>query len=162
MVMSMKGETQSVHLRQMMQRQQHLPEYSLVMPLFALKRKSLKKLESADLLLLGSEQLELYLQKGAALVAKAVVENSGESVKLSIVSLEEVVVNTSDSKKYENIVASFGAVQCRTLEVGHKIELSQTDLQEVTLFTGEVQQAKGLLVTVDDEIAVKITEVNNG
>ena len=160
--MSMKGETQSVHLRQMMQRQQHLPEYSLVLPLFELKRKSLKRLERTDLLLLGSERLELYLQDGATLVAKVTVENSGESVKLSILSLEEIAVNTNDSKKYENILTSFGKVQCRTLEVGHKIELSQTELQDVTLFVGEVQQAKGLLVTVDDEIAVKITEVNNG
>ena len=51
-------------------------------------------------------------------------------------------------------------LQSRKLEVGHKIDIAQLDLEEVTLFTEGKKRAEAKLVKVDDEIAIQIIKVN--
>ena len=158
----MKGETQSLHLQKMMKKHKVNPEYILVLPLVAVKKKSLKKLERGDVLLLGLERLELVLMKEGLFCAKMAVESSAGSLKLKIISLDKPDVNTNDSKKYEKIFCSFGKLQSRKLEVGHKVEISAKEMETVELFSGETQLATASLVSVDSEIAIEIKEVVHG
>lgn len=158
----MKGETQSLHLQKMMKKHKVNPEYTLVLPLMAVKKKSLKKLERGDVLLLGLGKLELSLMKDDLFCARVAVENSAGSLKLEITSLEKPDVNTSDSKKYETLLCSFGKLQSRKIEVGHKVEIATKEMETVELFSGEKKLATVSLVNVDSEIAIEIKEVVHG
>ena len=51
-------------------------------------------------------------------------------------------------------------LQSRKLEIGHKIDIAQLNLEETKLFIKDKNIAVGMLVKVDDEIAIKIKEVN--
>ncbi len=158
----MKGETQSVHLRKMMQQHKRYPEYELALPSFSIKKKSLKKMAQGDVLLLGWDFLDLILMKEGKVCAKVTVDHVAESLKLRISALEECSAEKHDSKKYENMVSVFTALQIRKLELGHKIEVPISEIRELALFSGDEKRFKGLLVTVDDEIAIEITEVLYG
>ena len=158
----MKGETQTVHLQKMMQKHKRYPEYELALPRFSIKKKSLKKMTQGDVLLLGLDFLDLVLLKEGGICAKVSVEHVAESVKLRIVSLVEISDKPNNSKKYENLLPVFSTLQIRKLEVGHKVEVPTSEINEVTLFSDSEKYGKGLLVTVDDEIAIEITEVLNG
>ena len=157
----MKGETQSVHLQKMMQQQKRYPEYELALPSFSIKKKNFKKMGQGDVLLLGLDLLDLVLLKEGEVCAELTVEHVADSVKLRISSLAESTVNTNDSKKYENILPIFTTLQIRKLEVGHKVEVPTSEIREITLFNEHEKSFKGLLVTVDDEIAIEIAEVLN-
>jgi len=156
------GETQSVRLQQMMQQRKCYPEYALALPLFSIKKKNLKKMDQGDVLLLGFDFLDLVLLKEGEICAKVSVENVADSTRLRISSLEESTVNKYDSKKYENILPIFTTLQIRKLEVAHKVEIPTSEIREITLFNDHEKSFKGLLVMVDDEIAIEITEVCNG
>ena len=158
----MKDETQSLHLQKMMKKHKVNPEYTLVLPLMAVKKKSLKKLERGDVLLLGLERLELALMKDDLFCARVGVDSSAGSLKLEIISLDKADVNTNDSKKYEKLFCAFGKLQSRKLEVGHKVEISAKEMETVELFTGEKKLATASLVSVDSEIAIEIKEVVHG
>ena len=158
----MKGETQSLHLQKMMKKHKVNPEYTLVLPSMAVKKKSLKKLERGDVLLLGLERLELSLMKEGLFCARMAVDNSAGSLKLEIISLDERDVNTGDSKKYEKLFFAFGKLQSRKLEIGHKVEISAKEMETVELFSGEKKLATAALVNVDNEIAIEIKEVIHG
>lgn len=157
----MKGETQSVHLQKMMQQHKRYPEYELALPLFSIKKKNLKKIAEGDVLLLGLDFLDLLLLKEREVCAKLTVESVADSVKLRITSLVEESENTTNSKKYENILSTFATLQIRKLEVGHRVEVPTSEINEIALFSHQRKCFKGLLVTVDDEIAIEITEVLN-
>ena len=150
---------QSVHLQKMMQGHKVHPEYDLVLPNLLLKKKSLKKLSSGDVLLLGLETLELHLMKEGVICAKVALESVAKTVKVRVVALEEVALKSNDSKKYENIVCSFGKLQCRTLEIGHRVEIPSLDTDNLTLFWADKKRCKASFVTVDDEVAIEIHEV---
>jgi len=158
----MKGETQSVHLQKMMQQHKRYPEYELALPSFSIKKKNLKKMRQGDVLLLGLDFLDLVLLEEGEVCAKVTVEHVSESLKLRIVSLEEKPADKHDSKKYENIFSTFTTLQIRKLEVGHKVEVPTLEIRELALFLRDEKRFKGLLVMVDDEIAIEITEVLNG
>ena len=158
----MKAKMQSLHLQEMMQKHKHHPEYDLVLPTFLLKKKNFASMKKNDLLLIGLNHLDLALYQEGAFCAKVLLDSHGETMKLKIASLEEEPSSTTNSKKYESILSSFGKIQSRQLEVGHKVEISVVDLQHVSLYVKQTEVAKATLVMVDEEIALKITEVNNG
>ena len=158
----MKGETQTVHLQKMMQQHKRYPEYELALPRFSIKKKSLKKMSLGDVLLLGLDFLDLVLLKEGEICAKVSVEHVTESVKLRIVSLVGTSDKINDSKKYEKLLPVFTRLQISKLEIGHKVEVPTLEIKEMALFSGSEKCCKGLLVTVDDEIAIEITEVLNG
>ena len=155
----MKDKMQSLHLQEMMQQCRRHPEYVLALPFFMLKKKRMKNLAKGDLLLLGHDFLDLFLLKGKEVCARAVLESSGKTLKIKIKSLVKESENTYDSKKYEKILCSFGSLQSRKLETGHKVEISTIDMENVTLFAENQKVAEATLVTVDNEIALEITEV---
>ena len=156
----MKGETQSAHLQKMMQKHKRYPEYDLVLPTFTIKKRNLKKLTSGDILLLGLNEIALYFANKGKICAKVKLESSNETAKISIESIDEIILDKNDNKKSEKVYCILGRLQCRKLEVGHKIELQAQELQHVELLLADKKLADAKLVSVDDEIAIEITEVN--
>lgn len=156
----MKGETQAVHLAKIMQKHKLYPEYELALPFVKIKRTMLKKLSHGDVLLLGLDHLELILLLEEKICANVVINEAHNSLKIKIMSIEEDPIETNDSKKYEVLKCSFGMLQSRKLEIGHKIDIAQLNLEETKLFVEDKNIADGMLVKVDDEIAIKIKEVN--
>jgi len=155
----MKAKMQSLHLQEMMQKHRRHPEYDLVLPTFLLKKKNFSAMKKNDVLLLGLAQLDLSLTQEGTFCAKVILDAQGETMKLKISSLKEESVDTNHSKKYENISCSFGKIQSRQIEVGHKVEISAVDLEHVSLTVEKKKVAEAVLVMVDEEIALKITEV---
>jgi len=156
----MRGETQAVHLTKIMQKHKLYPEYELALPFVKVKKSSLKKLMQGDILLLGLEGLALILLLDENICANVVLEEVQNSIKIKIVNVVEDTVLSNDSKKYESLKCSFGTVQSRRIEVGHKIDIASLHLEEVNLFVEGKKRAEGRLVKVDDEIAIEITKVN--
>ena len=156
----MKGETQAVHLAKVMQKHKLYPEYELALPLVKVKKNSFKKLTQGDILLLGLDGLELILLLEECVCANAEINEAQNSFKIKITNIVEKTDISNHSKKYEILKCSFGMLQSRKLEVGHKIDIAQLNLEDVTLFTEGRKQAEGKLVKVDDEIAIQIIKVN--
>ena len=157
----MKAETQSLNLRKMMEKQKLYPQYDLALDGVCVKKKSLKNLEEGSLLLLGMDYLNMILVKNSEVCARVRLINVGDCSKIEIVSLNETAANTCDSKKYENILCSLGKINCKKLELGHKVGISSLGIKEIEVFSNNNILAKGSLVSVDNEIAIQITEVNN-
>jgi hypothetical protein len=157
----MKAETQSLNLRKMMDGQKLYPQYDLALNSVCVKKKSLNNLEVGSLLLLGMDYLHMVLLENSKICASVKLVNVGDCSKIEIISLEETTANVCDSKKYENILCLLGKVNCRKLELGHKVGISSLGINKIEIFRDNNIYAKGLLVSVDDEIAIEITEINN-
>ena len=155
----MRGETQAIHLEKMMQKHKLYPEYELALSPIQVKKNALKKLASGDLFLLGLNSLEMILLEEGNISANVVLNESGNSSKVKIINCNKSTIEQTNSKKYQIVKISFGVLQSRKLEVGHKIEIAQLNLQEVSLHVDGKNIAKGSLVNVDEEIAIQIDEV---
>jgi len=155
----MKVETQANHLEKMMLAHKLYPEYELALPLCEVKSAALKKLAVGDVFLLGLPHLEFILLDAGHLCASAVADGDKKAHTLKISYLHKDTLQQDYTKKYKVLKCSFGLLQSRQMEVGHKVGIGQLDLQEVKLFVDDVNIAEGSLVKVDEEIAVEITKV---
>ena len=154
----MRGETQAVHLAKIMQKQKHHPEYELALPLVKIKKSSIKKIMQGDVVLLGFTTMDMILLLEEKVCAHVILVQENKSRKIEIILADEHVY-TNDNKKYEILKCSFGIVQSRKIEVGHKIDISSLSMSEVSLTVKNKTIALGSLVNVDDEIAIQIKEV---
>ena len=155
----MKSETQAYHLAKMMLEQTRYPRYELTLPLVAVRKSKLKKLAVDDVLLLGLDVLEFVLMDGERSCAKLLLKQSGNMYELEIIDFTNRPVKQIDSKKYKTLKLSFGTVQSKVLDVGHRIDTTQLDLMKVTLVSEGKTIAEGSLVNVDEEIAIQIKKV---
>jgi len=155
----MKSETQAYHLAKMMLEQTRYPRYELTLPLVAVRKSKLKKLAVDDVLLLGLDVLEFVLMDGERSCAKLLLKQSGNMYELEIIDFTNKPVKQIDSKKYKTLKLSFGTVQSKVLDVGHRIDTTQLDLMKVTLVSEGKTIAEGSLVNVDEEIAIQIKKV---
>jgi hypothetical protein len=155
----MRAETQSVHLEKMMQRQKYYPEYELIFPPFEIKKSALKRLQVDDILMLGLNYMDLLLLSENKIHAHVQI-NFNENFKyIKIMHTNEAIFGESESKKYEILKCSFGFVQVKKLEVGHKVSMLQANLQNVKLFIKDRYIADATLINVENEIAMKIKEL---
>ena len=155
----MKSETQAFHLAKMMQDHTHYPKYELALPLVSVRSKKLKNLSLDDVLLLGLNVLEFVLMNAETICANVVLKEMENIHELEIVHTDEDRVYLLDSKKYDILKLSFGTVQSKVLEVGETIDITHIDLGKVTLLSENKKLAEGLLINVDNEIAIKIDKV---
>ena len=155
----MRGETQSVHLAEMMQKHKLYPEYELVLPLLLVKKNNLKKLSKGNVLLLGVDHLNLKLLKDDEIYGNVKIEESENSRKIKIIDIQKYTELSNHSKKYEIVKCSFYFLQSRSFEVDHKIDISSLNLEKVNLIIDNKKIAEGKLVNVDEEIAIEITKV---
>ena len=156
----MRGETQSVHLAEMMQKHKLYPEYELVLPLLLVKKNNLKKLSKGNVLLLGADHLNLKLLKDDEIYGNVKIEESENSRKIKIIDIQKYTELSNHSKKYEALKCSFDFLQSRIFEVDHKIDISSVNLEKVNLIIENKKVAEGSLVNVDEEIAIEITKVS--
>lgn len=156
----MKSETQALHLARVMQRHMHTPSYEVVLPLVMVQSKKLKKLSVDDVLLTGFDKLEILLIDGDIICANMQLKQMGVASEIAISKLTKETIKQSDSKKYETLKISFGSVQSKALELGQTIDITHIDLEKVTLVLKDKTIAEGSLVTVDEEIAIQIKEMN--
>ena len=155
----MHGETQANRLAQLIQKQGNLPHYELALPLVTVRSSSLKKLDINSILLLGMNDLECVLMDNNAICATVVLVKLPYSYAMKVLKIDKEPVVQQDSKKSEMIKLSFGKVQSRTLDIGYTIDVSQVNLEKVTLVYREKKIATASLINVEGEIAVKIDKV---
>ena len=155
----MKTETQAVRLASMMQKRPLYPEYELALPWVQIKKSALKKLSEGDVLLLGFDSFKMILIDGEKSIAGVRLEAMHQN-SVEIIYLNEEIQTLACEKKYKILKCSFGFVQSRKLEIGHKMSISSLNLKEVALFVEKVCIAKGFLVNADEEIAIEIAKVN--
>lgn len=155
----MKGETQALHLAQMMQRHIQDLTYEVILPLVMIQSKKLKKLSVDDVLLTGFERLELLLIDGDTVCANMRPKPIENRLKAEIIDLSKDTIIQSDSKKYDTFKISFGIVQSKGLKVGQMIDINDVDLENVTLVSKGETVAEGFLVNVNNEIAIQIKKV---
>lgn len=156
----MKGETQADSLASLVREKKKYPEYELALTAFTVKQSQLKKLSVGNVFLVGLSHLEMVLLSESTICAEVMIFTDENRQKLKITYLQEDTFKQSHTKKYETIKCSFGMLQSRKLEVGHKVSIAQLNLEEVKLFVNEKNIADGRLVKVDDEIAIEIIKVN--
>jgi hypothetical protein len=155
----MKGETQALHLSQMMQNYIHTTKYELALPLVTVRSTKLKKLSVKDVLLLDLKVLEFVLIERDTICADLVLKNLDGTYVTEIIQLHKKTISSNDSNKYETVKFSFGACQMKSLEVGNNLDMAQFDLEKITLMLGDKKVAEGSLVNSDNEVAVKINKV---
>jgi len=155
----MKVDNQAFRLEKLMQKHQIHPEYELRLPSVLLKKGAVRKLSRGDVLLLGMGQMEVLLVSEKNGCAKALLIVSEESMTVQITGPIGDPENTIDSKKYKKVDISLGSLRSRVLEPGHKVETTQIDTEEISLYVEKKKIAAARLVMVDEEIAVQIKEV---
>ena len=154
----MKAETQANSLASLVEKKKQYPEYELVFPLFKVKHSVVNKLSEGDVFLLGMQSLNLCLLSKDTCAKVACIIEEGKA-KIKILYLEKDTLEQAHTKKYQNVKISFGMLQCRKFEVGYQVNIAQLNLEEVELFVDEENIANGILVKVDDEIAIEIKKV---
>ncbi len=155
----MHGETQANRLASLMQKHKSLPSYELTLPLVTVRSSSLDNLEVDDVLLMGLEALECILLNNDIVYAHVIPVRKKRSVMMEVLNVVKRQVSTTRRKEHEVLKLSFGTVQSRIVEVGHTIDVSQMDLETVSLMRKEKQIATASLVNLDGKIAVKVDKV---
>ena len=158
--MKMNSETQAIRLARLVQKHIQSPLYELVLPSVMIQSKKLKKLSRGDLLLTGFDRLDLLLMDGEKICANAQLKKSDKRYSTEIIDLPKDTEKQYDSKKYKNLMISFGKVQSKVLEPGQTIDITHLNLERVTLVLKGKKVAEGSLVSVDKEIAIEIEKVN--
>lgn len=149
----MKHKTQAVRLCEIVQAHSQCDTYVLVLPLVWVSKISLKTLGKDDVVLLGLDRLRYVLIKDEMLCAHATLYTHG----LQITQVPHQAMDLKESKKHIPVMFVCTRVQLSRLEVGQTIEA--TDLEQVDVIVEAKRIAKGSLVCVNNEIAVKIDKV---
>ena len=136
--------------------QKHKVEYELVFPLVSMATKAVKKLTSEDVLLLGFDSLELYAVKDDMVCAKLRLLSLENQHFLEVYSIEKERFSQENTPKYKNIKLSLSKIEKMSMQLGHRIDMSELNLKEVTLIEGTKALAKCSLVKVDEELALSI------
>ena len=153
------NETQALRLTQMVQKHAAHKSYELALPLVEVRNDKLKKLSVGDVFLLGLESLELILVDEEAIYARVILKKLRSNHYLELIEVKKEQVDKAKRKKFAKLRFSCGEVKIQTLKVGHNIEIAQIDLENVNLVLDNKYVAVGSLISVDDEIAVKIDKV---
>lgn len=156
----MKGETQALHLAQMMQKHIQNPSYELILPLVMIQSKKLKKLSVDDVLLTDFDRLDFSLIDGDTVCANMRLKHMKKRQIAEIIDLNQNTIKQYNTKKYDTFKISFGKIQNKGLKVGDVIDLSDVDLEKVTLESKGETIAEGFLVNVNNKIAIQIKKVN--
>ena len=155
----MHGETQANRLASLMQKHKSLPSYELALPLVTVQSSSLDNLEVDDVLLLRLDVFECILLNNDILYANVIPVHEKRRVMIKVLDMVNRKVSKTQRKEHEVLKLSFGTVQSRILEVGHTVDVSQMDLETVSLMRKKKKIATASLVNVDGKMAVKIDKV---
>ena len=149
----MKHKTQAVGLLHMVQAHSVYDTYELSLPLVWVSKKRLKTLNAEDVVLLGLDRFKGVLVKDGMLCADAILGVHG----LQITQVMQETLDLEEGKKHSAMMFVCATVKLNRLEAGQIIEVA--DLVQVDVIVEEKKIAKGSLVCVNNEIAVKINKV---
>jgi len=155
----MHRETQANRLASLVQKYKSLPDYELALPLVVVQSSSLDNLEVDDVLLLRLDAFECVLLKNDILYAKVIPVHKKRRVVMRVLDMANKKVSKTERKEHEVLKLSFGTVQSRILEAGDTVDLSQMDLETVSLMRKKRKIATASLVNVDGKIAVQVDKV---
>jgi len=161
----MKAETQAVLLEKMMQNKKVHPEFELTLPLFNVKKSTLKRLSTGDVFLLALDTLELRVihndstHKVSRYAKLIYVENNGKE-EFEIASIHDMDFIPLEKSKYEEVKCVFSKIEVHQFEVGSRLTLKDNLFDTVEVFNVNSDiTAEGKLIEVDSEIAIEITKV---
>lgn len=153
------NETQAVRLAKMVQKHGTHKSYELALPLVEVSSDKLKKLSVGDMFLLGLDSLELILIDSDTIHGRVALKKLRSKYYLELIELIDIQASSTKRKKFVKLRFSCGEVKIQTLKIGHTIEMTQVDLAHINLVLENKNIALGSLISVDNEIAVKIDEV---
>jgi len=149
----MKHKTQAVGLLHMVKAHSVYDTHTLALPLFQVSKKRLKTLNTEDVILIGLDSFKGVLVKDGMLCADTILGAQG----LQITHVMQEALDLEESKKHVAMMFVCANVKLNRLEVGQIIEVE--DLEQVDVISEGKKIAKGSLVCVNNEIAVKINKV---
>ncbi len=155
----MKGETQALHLVKIMQKHIQTVLYELALPLVTVRRSKLKSLDVDDVLLLALDVLEFVLIEKDAICAELVLKNMNGTCVIETIKIYNKPISIYDSNKYEMIKLSFGLFSIKNLELGNILDMTQFNVDNISLILGKKKLAQGSLVSIENKIAMKINKV---
>jgi hypothetical protein len=153
--MFVKVKTQAYGLTQMMRKQNVDTRYDVALPLSQIKKSYVDTLAIGNVLSLGLKELKLVL----IYKNKKVANVSLETNRIKIIPLKAKDINKLHTKKYQYLKCSFLELDIKELKDGMGISIGSIDYDLLTLSVDDVTIAKGSLVNMGDEIAIKITEL---
>lgn len=149
----MKHKTQAVGLLHMVQAHSVYDTYTMALPLVWVSKKRFKALDAEDVVLLGLDRFKGVLVKDGMLCADAILGVHG----LQITQVMQEALDLGEGKKHIAMMFVCATVKLNRLEAGQIIEVA--DLELVDVIAKGKTIAKGSLVCVNNEIAVKINKV---
>ena len=149
----MKHKTQAVGLLHMVQACSLYDTYVIALPLVWVSKKRLKCLDTEDVILLGLDRFTGVLLKDGMVCADLILGVHG----LQITQVMQEALDFKESKKHIAVMFVCANVKLNRLEAGQIIEV--VDIEAVDVIAEGKKIAKGSLVCVNNEIAVKINKV---
>ncbi len=154
----MKGSLQADRLEEMMSRHPLFRDYTLELPVVRIRRNTLKQLAINDVLLLHMDLLRLCIYMSGQYVADATLLACGRYRMIRCLPplpAEKV----QEKGKYESLHCLLGSFKSKSVEAGMEIDIEGIGLNKVSLVHKGKTIAGGMLVNVNNEIAVKIEKV---
>jgi len=156
----MKAETQANALASLVQKKNSFKRYELILPFFQVKQSTLKRLEVGNVLLVGLDNLILFLVSESKIHASAKIVSEKNIYKLKINTLQNDMLTQPYIEKYQTIKCSFGFIQSKKLDVGNRLSTHDINLKKIKIFVEEKNIAEAILVKVNNEIAIEVTKVH--
>ena len=156
--MSVKAKGQAFGLEQMMLTKEQSSTYDIALALRKVKASSVAQLRTGDVLFFGKKPLSLVLVQDEMKIADLELFNDG----IKIIHKNVNPVKKIHTKKYETLMASFSKVFLTEFSEGMTVSTERLDFGCLTLSVEGKAWARGSLQKVEDEIAIKITELIDG
>ncbi len=155
----MKGDTQLKRLEEMMLRQDLLRDYMLGLPRVQIKHAALKRLKEGDVILLHQNRLRLQVYDNGIAVAEGLPVRCASKLMLPISLKKPSAQQRAKGKKKAMLICALGSIRSKRLSAEESLDISDIDLSDAILVHDRKEIARGILVNVNNEIAVKITKV---
>ena len=150
---------QSSKLQSIIDKHQLHPEYTLALRPIYIYKNNFKNLTTGSILLTDNNFLKLQLLKNGIYSADVELNIVSNIVKINIVNVEESIDNTTDYSNYEKLNIFLTLIQCRKVEIGHKLTLTSFNTTNLKLLNNSKEVALVSLVSVEDQIALKVDEI---
>jgi hypothetical protein len=146
-------DNQSNKLSKLVKAKSVVPRYEVILPIFDIKKKSLKHLKEGSIIDTSYESLEFWMLQDGVLKAKVEPTKYARGYKLKIVDNAQHILEDS------LFVCCVGYLHSRCIDIGHKLDISSLDLEDIDIRYKAKTIAKGKMVMVDKKASIMITKV---
>lgn len=152
-------ETQALHLENVMQKHIHYTKYEVALPLMKVHRSTLKNLSMYDVFLLKLNVFECIMIEEDNICARLQLKRYEGSYALTIIQTDQERIVSDKHPKRKIIKFSFGTYPMKHLAIGESLRIEDFDTEKVVLIVDKKKIAEGILMSVENEIAVKVSRV---